>query len=226
MQSIAWTSLPTFYNVAWSTMPFKVIAEAQEFIDFLVSHTRYRVWALTLDRNSANVDDRVDDSDVAWCSDFRMELVCVSVCFLSPLTDFAQNAHTAFLGCFQLQNWRFVLPDVYREICRIMNVEMSPSDHVFLLCRLSVVVDASDQTAFADRFPWKLTAVPRSHPANLKKIIRAYRKFRQVCCNYFDMAANDMYYYFASSRMYHRLVRLLSMTLWPWNHAFEISCTW
>ena len=78
MQSIAWTSLPVFYNIAWSTMPFNTMADAQEFVDLLVSRTRYRVWALAIDRQHANPDDRANDLDDEWCRQFRLELVGAS----------------------------------------------------------------------------------------------------------------------------------------------------
>ena len=106
----------------------------------------------------------------------------------------AQNANAAFLGRFQLQSWRFVLPDAYREICRIMTAEnLASRDCVYFLCRLPVVVEASNQTAFADKFPWNLTAVPGSQQASLKKIIRAYRDFRKVGSKCFELAVYSMY---------------------------------
>jgi hypothetical protein len=175
-------------------MPFKTIAEGQEFVDLLVSRTCYRVWALAIDRHSANPDGPADDADEAWCQDFLLELVCASSILPGSARGLSQNANAAFLGRFQLQSWRFVLPDIYREICRIMAVEnMGPRDRVFLLCKLPAVADASDQTAFADRFPWNLTAVPGSQQARWKEIIQAYRRFHKVGSNCFKMAANNIF---------------------------------
>jgi hypothetical protein len=163
-------------------MPFNTMADAQEFVDFLVSRTRYRVWALAIDRQHANPDDWANDlDDDEWCWHFLLELVGASYILPGSPKGLAQNANATFLSCFQLQSWRFVLPDAYHEICRIMTAEnLASRDRVYFLCRLPVVVEASNQTAFADRFPWNLTAVLGSQQASLKNIIQAYRDFCKV----------------------------------------------
>ena len=171
------------------------MADAQEFVDFLVSCTRYQVWALAINWQHANPDDRANDlDDDEWCRQIRFELVGASYILPDSPKGLTQNANAAFLGRFQLQSWRFVLPDAYHEICRIMTAEnLASRDCVYFLCRLPVVVEASNQTAFADRFPWNLTVVPGSQQASLKNIIRAYRDFCKVGSKCFELAVYSMY---------------------------------
>ena len=121
------------------------MTDAQEFVDFLVSRTRYWVWALAINQQHANPDDWANDlDDDEWCRQFRFKLVGASYILPDSPKGLAQNANAAFLDRFQLQSWRFVLLDAYREICRIMTAEnLASRDCVYFLCRLPVVVDTT-----------------------------------------------------------------------------------
>jgi len=84
----------------------------------------------------------------------------------------------AFLSRFHLQNWRIIIPDIYRQIVQIMILD-NCTEMAQITALLILNISSGANTWYRDSFPWRLAEGSASHNG-WDNIVSSWRDQRQV----------------------------------------------
>ena len=85
----------------------------------------------------------------------------------------------AFLRRFHLQNWRIIIPEVYRQIVQIMILNNS-TKKAQISALLILNVSSGADTWYRDSFPWRLAEGTASSNNGWDNVVSSWRDQCQV----------------------------------------------